>query len=168
MRRLVRSAVRDVHRDFETEAQIGEGGCRPLHESSPVVDKLNSTVFDGWKEHSSNINAIFAPFQLAGLKSADRARVIPTSPLAVNRLGAMKLFSPLFLPRFPAGALFTIDTVFRVNANAQASNQAGTWDLIKINKQSMRGHVLCNLMDWSSKLLPLHFSIDTTRRHSCA
>lgn len=74
MRRLVRSTVRDVHGDFETEAQIGEGGCRPLHESSPVVDKLNSTVFDGWKEHSFNINAIFAPFQLAGLKSADRAR----------------------------------------------------------------------------------------------
>ena len=29
------SAVGDVHRDFETEAQIGEARCGPLHGESP-------------------------------------------------------------------------------------------------------------------------------------
>lgn len=95
MRLLVRSTVRDVHGDFETEAQIGESGCRPLHESSPVVDKLNRTVFDGWKEYSFNINAIFAPFQLAGLKSADRARVIQTSPGSEPPWRNETVFSPV-------------------------------------------------------------------------
>ncbi len=40
-RRLAQSTIGDVHRDFKTETQIGEGRCGPLHRSTPwVVDRI--------------------------------------------------------------------------------------------------------------------------------